>query len=527
MKTLGFILVFLVSNGAFAREVREEFNTRTQLSTATAVWNQALGKVHPTPEVISFKAGYSPKSLDVGDGSHGSFNSSRYAEFSQNGDISGNKIRLDTSVYPELKVTDFTLDEGWTLEPVGSAPLIIRSLTTVVIKGEIHCEGVAGSDASGSTGGSGGAGRCGGAAGGTGGDTGGDASNGGDSTAPVTGGQGGKNNNPAVGGGGGGSWNTTTLAADGSNSSALLGGLKGTSSSDPEFTNIVAGSAGSGGGGGGGGGGGTTGAGGGGGGGGGTVIIHSVGNFDLGSATNANIGFIYANGGNGGDPTGNGGAGAGGGGGSIQVFSGGKINIYSNTGVGASQAVGGRNPAPTTGASGGIGRSWYSSVTYNGVGFYDPSEQAPVSAGNVRFNPNSEQVESKVYDLGSSKLSVLSISAIPTSTDFTVTFAGSTDGFVSDDSGWTNDVSQLTNRRYVKFRAAIATTNTASPTMIESISILYVPETETRLAFKAAGCGRISAAGNGLNGGGRHGLGAILLILPILLLFGFRRAFLF
>ena len=55
--------------------------------------------------------------------------------------MSGNIIRLDTDQYTELNVTQFTLDAGWTLQPVGSGALILRSQTTVVIHGTINCSG--------------------------------------------------------------------------------------------------------------------------------------------------------------------------------------------------------------------------------------------------------------------------------------------------------------------------------------------------------------------------------------------------
>lgn len=491
IKGLGVILIF-IARIAVAESVTEEFTSRTHLASATAVWNQALGTVHPTLRVTNYTAASPPPvDMSVGDGSDGAFVESRYSEFSMNGDVSGNVIRLDLSTHSELKVTEFYLAEGWVLEPVGSQPLIIRSLSTVKILGEIWCHGHDGSASSGASGGAGGAGRCGGAAGGAGGDTGADGANGGDSTSPVTGGKGGNfTGGASVGGGGGGSWNVTSLPGNGQNFSGTPGdpGEKGTSSSDPEFDTVAGGA------GGGGGGAGTAGAGGGGGGGGGAVIIHAVGDFELGSSTNSNIGYIYASGGNGADSAGNGGPGAGGGGGSVQVFSGGTIRIYNtNSGLAASQAVGGRNPAPTVGASGGIGRSWFSSIAYSGAGFYDPAEESPVVPGNnVKYNTSSQQVVSTSYDLHSTLAEVLSVSTSPTSSDFLLEWAGSTDNFSSDDTGFTTSVAALNGKRYVKFRFTITTTAATSPTTLDAVTIRYAPGTRDEFAFKAAaGCGRV------------------------------------
>lgn len=513
MRTLLGLFLFMTEL-SLAATVSEDFSTRNQRASGTAVWNQALGTVHPTLRVTNYTAGSPPPVLmNVGDGSDGAFVESRYAEFSKNGDISGNKIRLDLSSPRELNVTEFYLAEGWVLEPEGDNPLVIRSLSTVKILGEIWCHGGSGSASSGAFGGAGGQGRCGGADGGKGGDAGGDGDDGGDSTAPVTGGRGGNfTGGASVGGGGGGSWNTTSLAGNGQNFSGTPGdpGERGTSSSDPEFDTLAGGA------GGGGGGAGTAGAGGGGGAGGGLVIIQSVGDFELGSSTNANIGYIFANGGNGADSAGNGGPGAGGGGGSVQVFSGGTIRIYNtNTGLAASQAVGGQNPAPTVGAAGGTGRSWFSSVAYSSAGFYDPSEQAPVVPGNnVVYSTAAETAISKAYDLRGTLADVLSISTSPTSADFAIEWAGSSDNFVSDDTGFTNSLAALQGKRYVKFKFTVTNSVPTAPTSLTAIDISYAPGSREDFAFKAAaGCGRVEETKNG---------GWWLIFLPILTLFSIR-----
>ena len=173
MRRLLALLLFCLSARAGAEQVVETFSTKLKYVSGTAVWNQVLGLVHPTLRVVGYTGGSpTPIDLNLGDGSDGEFVQSRYAEFSQNGDVSGNKIRLDLSAYPELNVTNFVLEDGWVLEPVGNAPLIIRSLSDVKIRGEIWCQGHDATVSTVAVGGSGGAGRCGGAAGGNGGDAG-------------------------------------------------------------------------------------------------------------------------------------------------------------------------------------------------------------------------------------------------------------------------------------------------------------------------------------------------------------------
>ncbi len=503
---------------AHAADVREDFSTIEQSAGGTAVWNQALGVVHAKLRVLNYTgAAPPPVEMDVGDGSDGAFVQSRYVEFSMNGDVSGNIIRLDTSGNRELHVTNFVLEDGWVLEPVGTSPLVIRSLSNVLVRGQIWCQGRDGQAPVGGVGGVAGDGRCGGANGGAGGDTGLPGANGGDTTAPVKGGVGGSANGggAGMGGGGGGSWNTTSLAGNGPGSTgvALSPGAGGASSSDPEFDTIAGGA------GGGGGGAGSTGPGGGAGGGGGVVIIHTVRDFELGSSTNNLIGFIFANGGNGADSTGNGGGGAGGGGGSVQVFAGGTIRMYSNSGVGAGQALGGRNLAPSVAAAGGIGRNWYTSISYSGLGYYDPSEDAPVLPGNnVNFAVAAQYVESKSYDLLNTLAEVTSVSTSPASSDFALQWSGSNDNFAGDDTGWSSSLSVLNSKRFVKFRFTVTTSVSTTPVFLDSVTINYVPGTRKDFEFKsAAGCARIGGAGEG------PATNFLLLIFPMLILLGIRR----
>ena len=513
MRILGFAILILVNHMALAAEVSETFSSRARLvaGSATAIWNQALGKVHPTLQLENYKAGYTtPYLMDVGDGSDGAFNLSTYASFSQNGDISGNKIRLDRT---EIEVTEFVLEAGWTIEPVVSSSITIRSLSSVKIYGTIDCSGRDGSNGSGATPGQGGSGRCGGANGGAGGALNGNGTDGDDVIgSTVTGGGGGAHRGAATeagGGGGGGAFNTSNPPGNGLHFSAPFG-IAGNSSDDAQFA--VAG----GGAGGGGGGGSDTNAGGGGGGGGGMVVIHAVGNVEIGQAPGSADGFIKVNGGRGGNTTGNGGPGGGGGGGSVQVFSGGTLSIYNPDGTGAGQALAGAagtNGVPNLAGQGGLGRNWYTSVVYDvgSTGFYTPSEEAPLIIGDwVRYSRDPQLVESTSFDLGSTLATVTTIATSPAVGAYTLRWAGSSDNFTSDSTGFTTDLSALGNKRYVKFQLSLENGSATAPVMVDAVTLTYSPRQMEEFEFQATGCGRVANGASPTN--------LVWIFLPLLLL---------
>ena len=126
-------LAFLFSAPAFAATVSADFTSRANYDASApvadrAVWNQALGQLHPSLRLVNYKTGYvdaDSLAIDVGDGSDGAFTPDTYARFSA--DLSGNVIRLDTDAHPELRVTTFVLAPGWRLRPVGSRPLVVPS----------------------------------------------------------------------------------------------------------------------------------------------------------------------------------------------------------------------------------------------------------------------------------------------------------------------------------------------------------------------------------------------------------------
>ncbi len=491
IRLVSALFLSIFSSGALALESAETFSSRSHLESGTAVWNQTLGKIHPTLRVMNFKPGFTPLDLSVGDGSDGSFDPSTYAQFSQAGDLSGNIIRLDTTVHPVLHLTRFELAQGWFLEPVGTAPLIIESLTDVDIQGEIWCNGHDGGASIGPTPGAGGLGRCGGKAGGDGAAPGLGGANGVGVTGAVTGGVGGNFVGASyVGGGGGGSWRAANPPTNGPGATGA-GGFAGLFSGDPEFLNVL----GSGGGGGGSGSGDGVTAGAGGGAGGGVVVIRAVGNVNIGASPVSAFGFIYVGGGRGGDADNQAGPGGGGGGGSVQIFSGGTVNVYNNDPGGASVAsagLGGSNAVFVVGAVGGEGRSWFSAVTYNLVGFYTPSEEAPVVRGNIEYTSAAQYVITKMVDVVYSLVEVQDVAFSPASSDFSFEISGSNDGFVSDDTGWTTNMALVAHKRYLKMKLNVATTNVNAPTMIDTATLNYEPSNLDSFKFQAAGCGRIA-----------------------------------
>ncbi|MBX3021594.1 MAG: hypothetical protein KF799_07950 [Bdellovibrionales bacterium] len=490
-------LLFCLPLDARAAQLVETFSTRTfydsgAASTNEAVWNQTLGKIHPSLVVVNWTVGvFDPltdtRHIDVGDGSDGAFDSTTYANF---GSTSGAVIYLNTTDHPVLNVTRFELEAGKILEVSGPNPLIIRSQSDVFIRGTINCAGGNGEDGNGATAGNGGSGRCGGMNGGAGGTSGvnsGNGVNGDDATGAVTGGGGGAGVDQS-GGGGGGGWNTNT-AGDGD--TPTNGGQGGGSDPDESFITIAGGA-------GGGGGASVTGDGGGGGGaGGGTVIIHAAGNFELGTSPTSNDGYILVNGGDGGNSTANGAPGGGGGGGSLQVFVGGDVSIYTLDIDGGAQALGGDGGNINgAGGNGGFGRNWITGRSYHrgGPTGYSPQEEGNVvvSGDWVEYSTEKQSVITKAFDLNSTLAILGGFAFSPSSPDFSVEYAGSSDGFANDNTGWVPSLATIQGKRYVKFRFSVETSATA-PNMIDSATLDYTPGMKEDFEFISAGCGRVNS----------------------------------
>lgn len=503
-----FILVVFHAGFAIATVVTESFSSAAQKDPAsTAVWNVALGVVHPTLKIANYGIASSDTTVgfDVSDGSHGAFQLSTYANF---GTVVGSTITIDARAFPILKLTSFQLDSGYFLTSE-YGPLVIHSLSTVVIDGTILCSGVNGSPASLATGGAGGISRCDGNAGRPGGDAGASGTQGLPAAGIVSGGFGAAFGAGATGsGGGGGGAVSAANGGVGQPGAGGSGGAGGTSSPDDDFS-FLTNSAG-----GGGGAGSNTEGGGGGGGSGGTVVIHAVGNVLV-----SGTGSILAHGGTGGLAV-SGGGGGGGGGGSIKIFSSGTINLVpAGFPVDAQEGAGGISTGGTgDGGAGSTGRTWLavpnSATDLLGAGVENPNTSLGFR-GSIQYETTAQTAISKSYDSGSALTVYNSFIFNPINTDVALQISGSDDNFVIDDTGWLNSsqVASLEKKRFVKFRLILTNSNSLAPTQISEVSVNYEPGTIEVFQFKS-GCGSI-AYGTPLPGN-QALLIMLLLLFPLL-----------
>ncbi|MES2803785.1 MAG: hypothetical protein V4654_14930 [Bdellovibrionota bacterium] len=486
MKLLFWLFLF-TSLSANARVFTEDFNTTARKDSSTLVWNFELGYLHPNLQIFGYSNGTQPvasqTTFSVGDGSHGSFEISTYAQF---GSVVGNHITIDANQFPILKVSRFNLDAAYTLSSI-NGPLIIYSLSTVDINGVIECFGGDGSPAVGAIGGAGGIARCAGFAGGNGGNAATSGTNGLSLAGTSIGGGGGHYTGHANGaGGGGGAGYVSNNGAVGANavSGAVtnVGGSAGLQKSglDHGFE-ILLGS-----GGGGGGSGSLTEGGGGGGAGGGTVVIHAVGDVNINLT-----GSILASGGNGGGAN-SGGGGGGGAGGNIQIFTAATFFTASGNVIVVNPGNGAIPTVPSAG-DGGLasqGRTWDVGNFSGPVGESHGSTLA--SDGQVGFVSGTvETAVSKSFDTESTLATFESIIANPVSSDITFEIAGSDDDFTSDNTGWISSaaISVVAEKRYVKYRLSLNNSDALNPTLVDDIYINYDPGTKENFAFKSGGCG--------------------------------------
>lgn len=501
-----------------------DLTSNAHLDSTDAVWNIETGEIHPPIFVNEIDDGINPKfdrDLDVGDGRHGAFELSTYADFSENGDISGNIIRLNTDTFSNLQFTSFNLEAGWTLRPTGSNPLIIRSLGAVTIAGTIDCSG--GNGQSGTNNEAditvGGQGRCGGGRGGNGGSSTLQPSDGSSGGSNVTGGGAGPDF-VAVGGpggGGGGAYSQPgTPATDGVNPNGGAVGSAGDNFQDDAFTITGGGS-------GGGGGSFVTGdsSGASGGAGGGSIHIFAHGTINITAA-----GEVDARGGDGGAVANPllAGAGGGGGGGSLAMFSVGDIIIDSNI-VNSENGTGGTANSGGTGGNGGEGRTWVvEKDEFAGGAFVETPVTLLLSPGFVRYKTGTFVTTTKEIDLQSSAPVLNSVTvgkSEPAGGSVTVEIASSSQsGF--DPSGSFTDVEDLAGRkieRFVRLRITLENTegdpDVSDPAKLTSLAIDYSPFRQTQFDFTSSGCGRISTA--------RFWPQGLFLFLPLLTLLILRR----
>ena len=487
--TASILTFVLFSSVGAAATITEEFVNITQRDSTAAVWNFALGEIHPTVNVSNFQVlntdPLSTVNFDVGDGSHGIFNSSTYGNF---GTVAGSVITIDASIFPVLKFSDFNLEPGFTLTSI-NGPLVIYSLSNVLIDGIINCSGFNGSAASAVTGGASGAGRCGGNSGGNGGDSTTSGAAGLPTGGSVRGGGGGAYAGAAPGSGGGGAGTYSGNAGGAGQNSAPAtnaGGSGGVAVANHQFTLLTATP------GGGGGSGSNTEGGGGGGGGGGIIIIHAAGNVTITTA-----GQILARGGNGGAAN-TGGGGGGGGGGSVKIFTVGNLALTAGTEV---DVNGGTGSIPTLvnagdGGGGSFGRTWIVSSTFSGTGSESHFSNL-WSIGVAQFSITPEVTVSKSYDTLSALTQYQSIATNPVSSEIVIEVAGSSDNFAVDNSGWlpASQIGSLNQKRYVKFRLTLTNTSPTVPTKILSASLNFssglITDASMQEEFNFKGCGLV------------------------------------
>jgi hypothetical protein len=467
-----------------AREIVQDFTNGIADASSTGVLNIASGQIH-LPFVVDRNEGAGggapPNDVDedeavnIGRGGDGAFDTSTYARWDL--DSNPSTVTLDTSRIYEF--TTFNLNTGTTLLASGTAPLRLRVQSTVTINGTIDVSGDDGSFVSGSAA-AGGSAHAGGAAGAAGGSPFVGAADAGTSAdGAVGGGAGGTSGNPANGGGGAG-YGTAGVTGSG-------GTAAGATYSDEYITGLLLG--GSGGGGGGGQNVGNT-FGASGGGGGGVVFIQAGGKISIGST-----GAILADGGNGGEGAGGGGNGGAGSGGAIVLVSGSTIEN-----AGTLEAIGGTGPNGTTGAGSGqgsVGRIRYVSFIGDITPIGSGSEQpAPTSAtfGQTYYKSlASATVITPAYDSQNSAPTYTLATpqqTVPAGSSITLEIAGSSDGFVADDTGWVSlsNLGALQSKRYYRFRAQLQAGLRGETPVIESVQLSVNDREQPVFSFTLGTC---------------------------------------
>lgn len=533
-----FFLFILCCSLADARTVTEGFTSRQHIdSDGGAVWNIALGELHPPLLVAGWDdgGGASSTSFSVGTGQHGAFIESRYAIFDRDGVVSGGVIEIDTNTYQDLQFTSFHLASGYALRPVGSYPLVIRSLSSVVIDGIVDCSGADGTSAVSNIVSSllGGTGRCGGGSGGASVPSGvapGVSHQGVAGGASVTGGSGGPLGVPTggQGGGGGGSYIKAYAAVgdkpdptDGDDSLGGTGGAVGVIFRDDSFS-VDADGAGSGGGGG------SAfddagdvashSSGGSGGGGGGNIRIYAVQDITV-----TVTGAVRADGGDGGSVAGGlkGGGGGGGGGGSVLMFAG--RDIVLDGPVTAAAGAGGTS-AGGDGGRGAWGRTWIVEKDgfAGGAVVEDPDSDLNLPGGVVYETGVNYTVTSIAVDVGNTKPNITSlpmtIADLGGSTlTYNLAFSSSSDLSTLSNFQLSSNFIGVEAQRFARFQIQFDNTDAVTPIRIQDLSFIYDGFEQTEFNF-TTGCGSIGSASR--PSGATSLLGVALLFFLPLFVFG-------
>ena len=481
MNRRGLAWVLAASLGSaplLAAQVTLDLAAQYADSSSTGVWNRVTQSLH-VPFAVT---GLESTPYSIGNGEDGVFDNTTYANFDALSGAIAMTVTLDTS--RTYNFTNFTLPAGVTLKAQGTAPLDIRVQGNAVIDGTIDLKGIAGTDAytpalntsnggaAASAGGAGGSGTSSLVASGDGLTPSGTPSGLAGTLSAVGG------TDAGAGGGGGNSGAGNPGAAN-----APASGNGGAAYGDANLVTLV-------GGGGGGGGAGNTvvgSAGGGGGGGGGALSIAVGGSFTC--SVTCLIETTGGAGGNAAGPT-KAGGGGGGAGGALRLYAGGagvdNGSILSLGGTGGTGAV--------AGGDGSLGVHKFSFVapgTFTGTG----SENPNTVASTTFYSILSHQIISRPYDTQNT---------FPNYTEFTKTevlnggdstsyeIAGSSDGFVSDNTGYfpVANIDNIDGKRYFRVRVTMQSASAATTPTVTAMAVTYAPG----FAFSIAGCASVSPA---------------------------------
>jgi len=238
--------------------------------------------------------------------------------------------------------------------------------------------------------------------------------------------------------------------------------------------------------------------GGGGGAGGGAVRLTAGGKVAISST-----GQISTNGGDGGsrtlaNPSTGAGAGGGGSGGALIILAG--ETITNNGTLSAQRGSAGTGGNGGNGGNGGAGRTRFednSGSGLSGSGTETPGQQS-ATIGKSFYSTSSYTVESNSYDSGSDSpvyTFFTSDATVPSGSTASYQIAGSSDDFVSDDTGFvnTNQLSQIDGKRYFKFKVTLQSGDRTETPEVRSISIgVFLNSFD----FAIPACARIHAAAN-------------------------------
>lgn len=487
------VLSLLFSQTLSAGEVSEDFSTAHSASGTTGVWNLTNQTLH-VPFVVDRSAGtvanQENESVTIGSGSDGEFNATTANSFDLNGGAAPGTITLDTSRIYEF--THFTLPAGTTLLGSGSSPLRLRVQGNATIDGTIDLRGGNGGDSftpAAATQNRGVA-CCGGGVGGA-GPNGVQtfATNGTSPDGTTLAGQAGTvsaagGTDGGAGGGGGNRYAGTDGAAN-----AVASGAAGPAFGDETLTTLLGGS-----GGGGGAGNSNVGTGGPGGGGGGGALSLQVGGNVLLSAT----GQILVTGGNGGvlaNAAHKAGGGGGGGGGSVLIYGGGTGT--DNGTIDATGGLGGTAFVQGGDGGGGVIRYAFSGGEFTGTGTENPPPSL-LPKPKVVYSQSSYQIVSGIYDTGSSHphyTALVKEQTLHSGDSITYELAGSSDNFVSDDTGYVSEtaLARLEGKRYFRFRATLKSAHADSSPTVQKLTLQY----KNLFEFSLVGCARASLPPSG------------------------------